>query len=237
MYSYLPWELRHHIHTFCVQGSYDNEVVVRHTTGSKPALLVRRPIGTHSYQWIEDPILQKLGPERIGMDAAKEILDTYYSTRTFKFVHEELGLVQPFLEHDVFGLAIRPANHLRRLHLQIQPFKYAQLRELKLKEEEEMKWRRALESLTVLQVSKTTIDIHVDLTQGFADDEECEELLDEAAAFVFRTIELSDTLRMSGLNLALILQGRWDGRDGLKLCSSSVSSLDDCITKMKVACQ
>ncbi|KAF2632931.1 hypothetical protein BU25DRAFT_406224 [Macroventuria anomochaeta] len=237
MYSYLPWELRHHIHTFCVQGSYDNEVVVRHSTGSKLALLVRQSIGTQSYQWAEDPILLQLGPDRIGMNAAREVLDTYYRTRTFKFVHEELGLLRSFLETDSFGLAIRPADHVRRLHLQIRPFKYTQLREPKWKDDEETRCLKALESLAGLQVPCTTVDIHIDLAQDFSDDEEYEELLDHAAGFVFRVMRLVDTLRMNGLKLELSFEGRWDGRDGTKLCSSSVSSIDDCITKMKIACQ
>ena len=114
MYSCLPWELRDHIHTFCVQGSYDNEVVVRRAIGRETALLVRQSDGTYSYHWTEDTVLLHLGPDQVGIDVAREILDTYYRTRIFKFVHDELDAVQPFLDTEKFGLSMRPASHVRR---------------------------------------------------------------------------------------------------------------------------
>ncbi|XPS70039.1 hypothetical protein M3J09_002284 [Ascochyta lentis] len=42
VYSCLPWELRDYIHTYCVQGSLDNEVVVRHASG-RPGLPTLKP--------------------------------------------------------------------------------------------------------------------------------------------------------------------------------------------------
>lgn len=237
MYSCLPWELRYHIHTFCVQGSYDNEVIVRRAIDNIPALLVRQSIGTHSYQWVEDPILLQLCPDRIGLGPAREILDTYYRTRTFKLIHDDLESVQSFLETDRFELSMRPADHVRRLHLQIQPFRYAQLRMLESRIDEESRCCRALQSLATLRTPQASVDIHVDLAQGFLNAEEDEELLDDAAGFVMRIVDLVRTLRVSGLNVRMTFEGRWNEENGVELCSSSVSSLDDCIYKMKVACR
>lgn len=236
-YSTLPWELRHHIHTFCVQGSDDNEVVVRRGTGRRLDLLVRQSFGSHSYQWVKDPIFQQSVPDRIGAVAGKELLETYYKTRTFKFVHDELSTLQPFLETDYFGLNMRPADHVRQLHLQLQPFKYAQLREPYAMGKEEQICNKALELLLSLQSARTAIEIHADLTQGFCDDLEYNELLGDAAGYLFRVISSVDRLMEKGLNIEMSLEGRWNGQDGTRVCSSSVHSLSDCVTSIEVACQ
>lgn len=236
-YSSLPWELRHRIHTFCVQGSYDNEVVVRRGFGSRPSLLVRQSTGSHSYRWTKDSISEQVAPNRIGVTAAQELLETYYRTRTFKFIHDDLGALRPFLEADTFGLAMRPAEHVRRLHLQIQPFQYARLRETNAKIQKEQTCHQALESLLNLHSPRTAIEIHADLAQGFCDNEEYDELLGDAAGFIFRITSLIDRLKKMGLNIEVSFEGRWDGREGTRVCSGSLPSLDECITSMKIACQ
>ncbi|KAH6642091.1 hypothetical protein C7974DRAFT_95093 [Boeremia exigua] len=235
MYSCLPWELRHHIHTFCVQSSYDNEIIVRYGSKGKPMLLVRRSVGPGPYQWTEDPIILQFGPDKIGPEASADLLTTYYGSRTFKFAHQELGCIQSFLETDSSGLGIRPADHLRHLHLQIQPFMCVQIEEPELRRSEEARCCRALESLTALRAPRTTIAVHVDLTQGVSFEEEFGELSDDAAAFVFRILEIVKNLRVTGLNIEVILEGAWDERSGTKLCSSSTPSLDDCAMTMKIA--
>lgn len=236
-YSSLPWELRHHVHIFCVQGSYDNEVVVRRGTESRPNLLVRHSTGPHSYQWIKDSTLQRLGPDRVGVTAAREILQTYYRTRTFKFTHDELSTLEQFLEADTFDLSMRPADHVQRLHLQIQPFQYARLRKSDAMSKEERTCREALESLQNLYSTRAAIEIHADLAQGFCDDEEYNELLEEAAGFIFRTIDLVRRLQKEGTRIELALEGRWDGKNGTIVSHGSSPSLNDCIMSMKVACQ
>ena len=45
---------------------------------------------------------------------ARELLECYYWTRTFKFAHHELCLLKPFLETDGFGLGMIPAHYARR---------------------------------------------------------------------------------------------------------------------------
>lgn len=237
MYSCLPWELRHHIHTFCVQGPYDNEVIVRRATGNMSVLLIRQSTGTHSYQWVEDPVLLQLSPDRLGPDLARELLETYYRTRTFKFVHEQLGTVSSFLKGDKFWLAMRPADHVRRVQMQIAPFRNAQLRMPNLKDEDEVRCHQALVSLGDLQHPRSNVDIRVDLAQGFVDEEEYEDLLNDAAGFLFRVVKQLNILKMHGLNVDLTFEGKWDAREGTKLCSNSVGSLDECISKMRIACQ
>ena len=236
-YSSLPWELRHHIHTFCVQGSYDDEVIVRRGTGGVPTLLVRQSTGSHSYQWVKDPILHQVVLNRIGAAAGRELLETYYKTRTFKFIHDELGTLHSFLEADKFGLGMRPADYVQRLHLQIQPFRYAQLREPKAMEEEEQTCQTALESLFDLKSPRTAIEIHADLTQGHCDDSEYDELLEDAAGFIFRIISFVDRLKNKGLTVGVSLEGRWNGQDGTGVCRDSIHTLNDCVASMKVTCK
>jgi hypothetical protein len=236
-YSSLPWELRHHIHTFCVQGSYDNEVIVRRGTEESPGLLVRQSTGLHSYQWVKDPILQQSILDRIGTVASRELLETYYKTRTFKFIHAELSILQAFLEADSFGLDMRPGDHVQRLHLQLQPFRYAQLREPNAMDAEEQNCHKALKLLLNLHAPHATIEIHADLTQGYCDDSEYNELLGDAAGFIFRVIGFVDRLKNNGLNVEVFFDGRWNGKDGTGVCRDSVHSLNDCVALMKVACQ
>jgi hypothetical protein len=107
----------------------------------------------------------------------------------------------------------------------------------KPKEDEETRCFQALESLAVLQHPRSTVDIRVDLSQGFSDEEEYEELLGDAAGFIFRMAELLNSLKMHGLNVGMTFEGTWYGRDGTKLCSDTISSLDECISRMRIACQ
>ncbi|XPS70040.1 hypothetical protein M3J09_002284 [Ascochyta lentis] len=236
VYSCLPWELRDYIHTYCVQGSLDNEVVVRHASGSKPAFLVRQSFSTHSYQWIEDPVFLHLSPGRIGPSVAREVLAAYYKTRTFKFAHRELGLLQAFLETDRFGLGIRPADHVRHVDLQIQPSLYAQLHGFKSKDEEIAKCCRALGALSVIQRSRTTVAVHVDLAEEFLGDEDHKSLIADAAEFVFQVAGVVNDLKLDGLRIDLIFEGEWDKANVLRMCNRSVTSLDDFTSQIKTAC-
>jgi len=233
MYLNLPWELRHRINAFCVQGYYDNEVIVRRGSNRQPTLLVREPVDTHSYRWVEDPIFLQFSPERIGLVASREMLETYYRTRTFKFVHEELGCVAPFIEKRNSDPSSCPTLYLRRLHLQIQPLKYAQIREPEAMRSEQDIYCQALGSLVALRNPRIVIDLHVNLAEGDVDEEELEELLSSAAMLLFRIIGLVEVLKTRGLNVRLTLQGRWDEKNGVELCNTTTTSFDDCLTKLK----
>lgn len=233
VYLNLPWELRHHINTLCVQGSYDNEVVVRQKGKDQLSLLMRQPVDTHIYRWAEDPIFVQFSPERVGQAASREMLETYYGTRTFKFVHEELGCVAAFIEKCSCDLALNPTALLRRLHLQIQPFRYAQLRETELMRNEQEICCQALESLAALRHPRAAIGVHVDLAQGVSDEEEFEELLEYAAIFMFRVVEVVERLKMRGLNIKVTLESRWNEKYGVELDSTLTTSFDGCVTMIK----
>lgn len=236
VYLDLPWELRHHVHTFCVEGPYDNEIIVRRGRRDEIRFLVRHYIGPESYGWVEDPTFAQLSPNRIGVDACREMLQAYYRIRTFKFSHDELECVRFMLEKDCLGLDMHPAEHIRHLDLQIQPFRIAQLREYGLRSKEEARYAQALRSLAVLQAPKTIVDIHIDMAEGWADDGEREEMFNDAASIVFQLVEHVNALKRGGLNIALLLEGRWDESGGLKLCGSSMACLNDCVAQLKVAC-
>lgn len=236
MYSCLPWELRDRIHTFCVQGPYDNEVIVRRSTSSKPTLLVRQSISAQSYQWIEDPILRFLNPRRIGLNTAREVLGAYYRTRVFKFAHQDLESLQVFLESDSFCLGMQPADHVRRVHLQIEPAFYTQLQSSTSKEEEITRCCRNLWALAAIRTLRTTVIVHIGLAQAFSDDEEHEQLVGDITEFVFRTVEAIEAVRLKGVRIQLVFEGGWDEKCGLKLCNEFASSLDDCKTQVEIAC-
>lgn len=198
-------------------------------------MLVRQPVDTYSYRWSEDPIFLQLSPERLGPVAFKEILETYYRTRTFRFVHGELECVKAFLENEF--LVLRPADHVRRLHLQLQPFRYALTWELESMRNGQPSFHQTLESLAALRSPRTAIEVHVDLAQERPDDENFESLLGNAAILVFQVIELVEMLRRGGLKIALTLEGRWDGQNSIELLPSSTLSSEDCVRKMELVCR
>lgn len=235
LYSRLAWELRNHIHTYCVQGLYDNEVIVRRAVGNKSALLVRQPIGAYSYQWIEDPVLQVLDTRQIGLNAAREVLDAYYRARTFNFAYRELEGLRTFLEADCFASGVRPADHVRRMHLQLQPFVYARMDGTKAKDEEIGRCCRSLEALNTIQSRRTTVVIHVDLAHELLDDE-YEPRISDIADFVLQMGKVISALRPRGLKITLVFEGRWDETYGLHPSSHFASSLDDCTTQIEIAC-
>jgi hypothetical protein len=234
MYWILPWEIRQRIRTFFVEGAYDNEVMVRRKGKGNFTFLVRDSTGPLSYNWIEDPTLIQLSPDRVGVDASKEILQEYYKTRIFKLSHDELECIPILLETACFSLTIRPAEHIRRLHLQFQPFGYARLLDSTLIARENSRFRQALRSLAVLDSSKTIIEVHLYMPQDVVNSEERDGLIDDTASFVFQLVQLVNTLKVTGVNISLLIEGGWDERGGVRMCSDSIASLNDCETQLKL---
>jgi hypothetical protein len=235
MYLCLPWELRNRINIFWAQGVHDNEVIFRHVPEGKPSFLVRQYTGPRSYEWIEDPILSQICLGRVGLETSRELMEAYYGTRTFVFSHKELDSLWTFLETDKFGLRMRPAKYVRYLRLQIQPLLYGQLRTSRSRIEEESRCCHALEALEMVQASRSTINVHVDLTQGSPESESDEDALAGAAQFLLRIVEIVNRRRTSARDIRMVFEGSWDSRDGLQVCSRSMSSLDDCTLQMKTA--
>lgn len=234
LYWILPWEIRQRIRTFFVEGTYDNEVIVRRKGKSNLTFLVRHSTGPLSYDWIEDPTLIQLSPDRIGVDASKEILQEYYKTRIFKLSHDELECIPALLETACFGLTICPAEHVRRLHLQFQPFGYARFLDPTLLARENMRFRKALRSLAILDSSKTIIEVHLYVLQDVVNSGERGELINDAASFVFQLFQLVNTLKVTGVNISLLIDGGWDERGGVRMCSNSIASLNDCVTQLEL---
>ncbi|KAI4648785.1 uncharacterized protein J4E79_009856 [Alternaria viburni] len=205
IYTRLPRELRNRVYAFCVQGSYDNEVIVRRTAtgnGRRFAHLIRQACGQHSYQWIEDPTAAYMSAEGLGSEVARELLECYYWTRTFKFAHHELFLLKPFLVTDGFGLGMIPAHYARRLHIQIRPLDFAFL----LPEKrlfEERRYCKTIEGLTVIKTARTEVVIEVDLAQGSLGDGDYERFSYEVAQFMLRIRSVVETLQETGLRIHL----------------------------------
>jgi hypothetical protein len=193
------------VYTFCVQGSYDNEVIVRRTASGNTqrfAHLIRQACGQHSYQWIEDPTATLLSTEGLGGDVARELLECYYWTRTFKFAHHELCLLKPFLETDGFGLGMVPAHYARRLHIQIQPLDFAFLLPDK-RLIEEQRYYKTIEALAVITTARTEVMIEVDLAQGSLGDGDYERFSNEAAQFVLKIKSVVEALGEKGMRISL----------------------------------
>jgi hypothetical protein len=217
-----------------VEGTYDNEVMVRRKGKGNFTFLVRHSTGTLSYDWIEDPTLIQLSPDRVGVNASKEILQEYYKTRIFKLSHDELECIPTLLETACFGLTICPAEHIRRLHIQFQPFGYARLLDSTLVARENVRFRQALRCLAILNSSKTIIEVHLYMPQDAINSGERGGLIDDTASFVFQLVQLVNALKVTGVNINLLIEGDWDERGGVRMCSNSITSLNDCETQLKL---
>lgn len=209
LFARLPRELRNRIYAFCLQGAYDNEVIVRRAALGQPhrfAHLIRESCGQFSYQWVEDPVTACLGTRSLGYDVGREMLECYYWTRTFKFSHPELCLLGPFLQTDGFGFGMIPAHYARRLQIQIQPLYLTFL----LPEEralEEQQCCRAIETLSAIQTTRTEVAIEIDLSQGSLNDADYERFSDVAATFTAKVKKEVDNLKGAGLHITLAAVG------------------------------
>ncbi|RMZ67407.1 hypothetical protein GMOD_00001324 [Pyrenophora seminiperda CCB06] len=203
IYSRLPRELRNRIYTFCVEGSYDNDVIVRRTAIDHAhcfTYLTREPCGQYSYQWVEDPMSACLDGETLGGHVAREMLESYYWTRTFKFDHNELCLLGPFLQTDGFGLGIIPAHYVRRLRIQIRPLDFAFLLPAQRRFEEEQCYK-AVESLTAIRTTRTNILVEFNVAQGSLSDTDYKAFSNEAAKFTLKIRSLAESLKKQGLQV------------------------------------
>jgi hypothetical protein len=138
----------------------------------------------------------------LGSDVARELLECYYWTRTFKFAHHDLCLLKPFLETDGFGLGMIPAHYARRLHIQIQPLDFAFLLPDK-RLFEEQRYCKTIEALAIIKTARTEIIIEVDLAQGSLGDGDYERFSNEAALFLLKIRDVIESLRRTGLRIAL----------------------------------
>ncbi|KAF1938997.1 hypothetical protein EJ02DRAFT_353223, partial [Clathrospora elynae] len=215
IYTRLPRELRNRIYTFCVQGSYDNEVIVRRTTTAQRTTfshLIREYCGLHAYQWIEDPVASYIDVKHVGFDVAREMLESYYWTRTLKFSHQELYLLGPFLGTDSFGLGAVPANYARRMQVLIQPFSYAVL----LPEERLLEEDNCCRAIGELALAHTAMEVclQIDLAQGSLDDADYESFLDGASHFMLQIVGVVESLKANGLRIRIKSSATWDEKDG-----------------------
>lgn len=143
-----------------------------------------------------------MSAEGLGGDVARELLECYYWTRTFKFAHHELCLLKPFLETDGFGLGIIPAHYARRLHIQIQPLDFAFLLTDK-RLFEEQRCCKTIEALSIMKTARTEVMVEIDLAQGSLSDGDYEHFSNEAAQFMLKLKSVVETLKERGLRINL----------------------------------
>lgn len=237
MLAVLPRELRNRIYSFCLQGAYDNEVIVRRAAMGQTyrfTHLIREPCGQYSYQWIEDPVSACLSKKSCDSNFAREMLECYYWTRTFKFAHHELCLLEPFLQTDDFGFGMIPAVYARRLQIEIQPLLFAFLlpdnRAL-----EEQRCCRAIEALHSIQTTRTEIAIEVDLTQGTLSDADYELFSEAAANFTSKIKSVVEGLQKRGLRVTLEATGSQLQNDTWTAASSPITAGNMALTSMDMA--
>lgn len=233
--SKLPQELRDYIHTLCVQGSLDNEVIIRAVPKNNAAFYIRQPISEYSYRWIEDPIFSHLSPNRLGLDHARELLAAYYKTRTFKFAHRELHLIPVFLNADKFGLGIRADDHIRRLHISIELPLHTHPRNLEALHNDINNCCVYLEALAAVR-ARTEVVIYLDLGWQFSNEEPDREVLVDAAEIVLKLVELVNALVDKRVKIELMLEGAWNEIHGVKVPCRSITSIEDCVTYVRVGC-
>ncbi|KAL5116627.1 hypothetical protein ACEQ8H_005505 [Pleosporales sp. CAS-2024a] len=205
----LPRELRNHIYTFCVRGPYDNEVFIRRPTvvSDMYALLVRQPTGHGSYRWAEDAVHALCDVSKLGYQGARELLEAYYWSRTFKCSHRELSVVGPFLQTDRYGLGLTPGCFMRRLQLQIQADMCSQndISEARSAVEEAV---GAIKGLGNVLTLRTEVSIDVSLPELVGDREYA--LKSSRIHDLSREVEKAvESLRAKGLRVALTYNKTW----------------------------
>lgn len=203
------------MYDFCVQGTPDNDVVVRGSADGKEALqfLTRQVSGQHSYHWMEDPVTSLISSGYLGPEACRELLESYYRTRAFRFAHHELLLLGTFLKIDKFGTDLIPAHHVRHLHLQIQPYSYRSMHSSEPKDPNEILHLQGIEALSASLTTRSKVIINIDLATGFEDDDYCAQPLgghceELCLSQIDRVIKvLSD----KGLQMKTVYSRTWDG--------------------------
>ena len=201
---HLPRELRNRIYTFCVQGSYDNEVIVRRAADSKGALalLTRQCSGQHSYRWVEDPTPSIVSAQHLGRKVAQEMLEAYYWTRTFKFTHRDLSIVTLFLATDQFGFGMTPHCYARRLHIQFQPGVLAL--------PEEKRCLQGIEHLGAMLTTRTEVAIDIEVPER-QDDFDHLQTYEPAEEWSLRVAQAVYGLREQGLRVEMLYRRTWTG--------------------------
>jgi hypothetical protein len=208
----LPREIRGRIYALCVQGLYNNEVFVRRATDTrKPCtFLIRESFGQQSYQWIEDPMVQVISEKTLGVEIAKELLESYYETRTFKFSHREVPLLARFLKLDMFGLSMLPAFYARRIHIQLQHNIGSLPESAEENQLEEERRIQALEAFGAALTVRTEVAIDVDLYDGSRGEAFSWIMPETVNVDLVQVVEIVRRLRQRGLRIKMSRTGAWD---------------------------
>jgi hypothetical protein len=225
---YLPRELRNRVYMFCVRGPYDDEVIVRRPTSAEEAnvLLVRQPTSQCSYRWMEDPIHLILNIATLKDQVAKELLEAYYWTRTFKCSHRDLPFLGLFLNTDRYGFGMVPSSYIRRLQLQIEVDYGTHLKLPLAKEVVGKSNLHAIKGLAEVLTTRTEVCIDVIVPSDVQDDYDCPEILEESVLEIEKVVA---GLRQGGFRISVThneLWGHWgDGTGNLAPIRSHVAAV------------
>lgn len=239
MYSCLPREIRNRIYAFCVQGPLDNEVIVRSVTPSRRriALLLREKDDFQTYRWTEDPFASLLDVQSLGADCACELLEAYYWNRVFKFDSRQITCLGTFLESDLFGLRMRPAEYIRSLQLQIRPLLYATMECTTARQREQNKCCEALKMLAMMRNMRPSISLVIDLAAGSMDEARYRQCIDDSDHFLLALLNTLLELKAQSLRIDLTYTTTWNDSRGTTIPLDSISPVENWIPILKMACK
>lgn len=163
------------------------------------------------------------------------MLEAYYWTRTFKFSHRELELIELFLASDMFNLGRTAAYYTRHLHIQIQPFENAALICPRTAQIEEGRCLRAIAALAAIETARTEVLVHFDLNHTLTESLEAGHLRAAAEPLLLKMTSALVALKAKGLRIEIAISGSWDEGTAMRVRSNSICSPEDCIGRIATA--
>jgi hypothetical protein len=216
----------------------DNEVIVRPATGSKHSivLLIREQADSRAYQWTEDTFASLLDVEYLGRDCARELLEAYFWTRTFKFNDHRTGHLEAFLTSDLFGLQMNAADYVRDLQIQVRPLQYAMTECSEKRQHEQRKCCQTLEALATLRTTRTQVTVLIDWAQDSIEDARYMHCMDDADRFLLEVMRIVGKLKERGLRVKVALSTTWNDQYGKPLRIGSLYSVEEHMSEIRGAC-
>jgi hypothetical protein len=192
-----------------VRSPYNNDVDVRRAAeGNDANLSLRERICQRSYRWIEDPISSVVSAQDLRLGTAKDMLQSYYWSHTFKFSGRVIFLLVPFLKTKMFGLEIIPALYVRRLHIELHSYIWALFNLPGIRRIEEQIYFSTIETLDDASTSLTEITLNIKQVEDMEDDIESVVMSEKAKRRIGHTVQ---NLRGRCLRIRIIYSQTWDG--------------------------
>jgi hypothetical protein len=155
-------------------------------------------------------MVQVISQKTLGSEVSKELLESYYEIRTFKFSHREVPLLASFLKVDMFGLGMLPAFYARRIHIQLQHNIGSQPEFVEENPLEEERRLQALEAFGAALTIRTEVTIDVDLYDGSRGEAFSWIMPETINDDLVQVVEIVRRLRQRGLRVKMSRSRAWD---------------------------